>query len=183
MNNKNKTSKTNFIVKVGAFSAIAFVLQMIGSWMQIKVSGFLEVEFSDLPAIIISLAMGPWAGVCVELIKNLLHCTMTSTGFIGEAANFAVNGVFVFICGIIYKHNKTKKGAMISLSVATVGMSVASIFTNLFIMLPLYLKGTPFAVKLNLTLTTIVPFNLVRGAVLSIITIVIYKRISRILKG
>ena len=72
---------------------------------------------------------------------------------------------------------------MISLSVATVGMSVASIFTNLFIMLPLYLKGTPFAVKLNLTHTTIVPFNLVRGAVLSIITIVIYKRISRILKG
>ena len=176
-----KNSKTNFIVKVGAFSAIAFVLQVIGSLMSIKVAGFLEVEISDLPAIIIAFAMGPWAGVCVELVKNLLHCTMTSTGFVGELANFAVNGVFVFVCGMIYQRNKTKKGAVISLAAATVVMAGASIFTNLFIMLPLYLPAVSFQDKLNLTLSTIVPFNLARGAALSVITMLIYKKISKLL--
>jgi riboflavin transporter FmnP len=177
-----RNSKTNFIVKVGAFSAIAFVLQVIGSLMAIKVAGFLEVEISDLPAIIIAFAMGPWAGVCVELVKNLLHCTMTSTGFVGEFANFAVNGVFVFVCGMIYQRNKTKKGAVISLATATVVMAAASIFTNLFIMLPLYLPAVSFQDKLNLTLSTIAPFNLARGAALSVITMLIYKKISKLLK-
>ncbi len=177
-----KKSRTNFIVKVGVFSAIAFVLQVIGSLMSIKVAGFLEVEVSDLPAIIIAFAIGPWAGVCVELIKNVLHCTMSSTGFVGELANFAVNGVFVFVCGMLYKKSKTKKGAVTALLVATVIMAAASILTNLFIMLPLYLPAVSFAEKLNLTLSVIVPFNICRGAALSVITMIIYKKISKLLK-
>ena len=112
----------------------------------------------------------------------MLHCTMTSTGFVGELANFAVNGVFVFVCGMIYQRNKTKKGAVISLAAATVVMAGASIFTNLFIMLPLYLPAVSFQDKLNLTLSTIVPFNLARGAALSVITMLIYKKISKLLK-
>ena len=100
--------RIDFIAKVGVFSAIAFVLQVIGSMMSIKVAGFLEVEISDLPAMIISLAIGPFAGVMVELIKNILHMTMTSTGFVGEFANFVVNGVFVFVLGALYRKRKTK---------------------------------------------------------------------------
>ena len=179
---KMKKSRTDFIVKVGVFSAIAFVLQVIGSLMSIKVAGFLEVEISDLPAVIIAFAMGPWAGVCVEFVKNLLHCTMSSTGFVGEFANFAVNGVFVFVCGMLYKRDKTKKGAVISLCIATVVMALASIFTNLFIMLPLYLSAWSFNDKLDLTLSVIVPFNLCRGAALSVITMIVYKKISKLLK-
>lgn len=178
-----KINRANFVVKVGVFSAMAFVLQLIGSLMNITIAGFLEVEISDLPAIIISLALGPVAGVAVELIKNLLHCMVTSTGFVGELANFVVNGTFVFACGVLYKFNKTKKGAIISLGVSTLIMGVASIFSNLFIMLPLYMASAPFSTKMNLTLYTILPFNLVRGAALSLITIFIYKRLSRIIKG
>jgi len=174
--------KIDFVVKVGVFAAIAFVLQVIGSMMSIKVAGFLEVEISDLPALIMSLALGPWAGVAVEFIKNLLHCTMTSTGFVGELANFVINGTFVFFCGLLYQRNKTKKGAIISLIVSTFILVFMGILINLLIMLPLYLKDAPFAARLNLALFTIAPFNLVRGTVLSIITIFIYKRISGLLK-
>ena len=174
--------KIDFIVKVGVFSAIAFVLQVIGSMMAIKVAGFLEVEISDLPAMIISLAIGPVAGVMVELIKNLLHMTMTTTGFVGEFANFVVNGVFVFVLGTLYRKNKTKKGAIISLIAATLALAVIGIFVNMFIMLPLYMPSADFFTKLNLALYTIAPFNLARGTVLSLITIFIYKRISGILK-
>lgn len=178
-----RKSKTYFVVAVGMFSAIAFLLQYIGSLMNINVAGFLEVEISDLPAIIISLALGPWAGVCVELVKNLLHCTISSTGFVGEFANFAVNGVFVFVCGQLYSKRKTKKGAVISLVGASVVMAVMSILINLFVMLPLYMPAVSFVDKLMLTLTTIAPFNLVRGLALALITILIYKKISRLLKG
>lgn len=174
--------RIDFIVKVGVFSAIAFVLQVIGSMMSIKVAGFLEVEISDLPAMIISLAMGPFAGVMVELIKNLLHTTMTSTGFVGEFANFVVNGVFVFVLGAIYRKNKTKKGAIISLIVATLSLAIIGIFVNMFVMLPLYMPNADFITRLNLALYTIAPFNLARGTALSLITIFIYKRISGILK-
>lgn len=174
--------RIDFIVKVGVFSAIAFVLQVIGSMMSIKVAGFLEVEISDLPAMIISLAIGPLAGVSVELIKNLLHATMTSTGFVGEFANFVVNGVFVFVLGALYRKNKTKKGAMISLALATISLVIIGVFVNMFIMLPLYMPDSDIYQRLNLALYTIAPFNFVRGTALSLITIFIYKRISGILK-
>lgn len=177
--NKNRI---NYMVKIGAFAAIAFVLQVIGSMMSIKVAGFLEVEFSDIPAMIIAFAMGPVAGVMVELIKNLLHLTITSTGFVGELANFVVNGIFVFVCGAVYSKSKTKKNAIVSLCTATAALVIAGVFVNLYIMLPLYMPAASQAERLNLALFTIAPFNLCRGTVLSVITILIYKRISGIIK-
>ena len=68
-----KSNRTKLVVVVGIFSAIAFILQVIGSMMGIKVGGFLEIEISDLPALIVSLAYGPLFGVLVEFIKNILQ--------------------------------------------------------------------------------------------------------------
>lgn len=176
----NKT-KTNYLIKVGLLSAVAFILQAIGSIMSIKVSGFLEVEFSDLPAIVGTLSLGPIAGVMIELIKNLLHLPMSSTGFVGEFANFVVNGTFVFVIGVFYKFNKTKKGAIIALVLGSIVMPISAAIINYFIMLPLYMSTASNAIKLNLVLTTITPFNFARAVVLSLITVCCYKRISPIL--
>lgn len=177
-----KASNVKKLVMVGTFSAIAFVLQMLGSMMGLKVGGFLEIEFSDLPALIITFAYGPVAGILVEIIKNLLHCFMTSTGFVGELANFVINGTFVGVAGVIYKYHKNFKWALISLAAATISMSIAGIFANLFIMLPLYMPTAPMTLKMNLVLATILPFNIVKGLAISAITMLIYKRISPILK-
>ncbi len=176
-----KSRKTNYIIKVGMLSAIAFILQVIGSMMQLKVAGFLEIEFSDLPAIIGSLSLGPVAGVVIELIKNLLHLTISSTGFVGEFANFVVNGSFVLVIGVFYKFNKTKKGAVIALILGSIVMPLAAAVVNYFVMLPLYMPAAGHAFKLNLVLTTITPFNFVRAIVLSVITMFSYKRLSPIL--
>ena len=175
-------NKTKMYVTVGVFSAIAFVLQVIGSLMGLKVGGFLEIEISDLPALIMALAFGPIAGVLTELIKNLLHCSMTSTGFVGELANFVINGTLCFVAGLVYKHHKTRKGAVVAMLVGTLAMVIAGILANLYIMLPLYMPTAPFAVKMNLVLLTILPFNVVRGLALSLITFFIYKKISPIIK-
>lgn len=172
--------KNNVVVKIGVFAAIAFVLQLLH--LPFKVGGFLEIEFSDLPAIIISFAEGPLAGVLVELIKNILHMTFTSTGFIGEFANFVTSGAFVFTLGFIYKRNKTKKNAVLSLIIATFVLAVFAFLVNLYVMLPLYMKGADFATKFNITAFTITPFNIAKGLVLSAITLLIYKHISRLIK-
>ena len=176
-----KTNKTRMYVSIGIFSAIAFLLQVIGSMMGLKVAGFLEIEISDLPALIMSFAYGPIAGVFTEFVKNLLHCSMTSTGFVGELANFVMNGTLCAVAGLVYRFNKTRKGAVIALVSATAAMAVAGILANLFIMLPLYMPSAPFQAKLTLVLGTILPFNLVRGLALSMITFLIYKKLSPIL--
>ena len=176
-------SKTRYIVMVALFSAIAYLLQLIGSFMGLKVAGFLEIEFSDLPAIILSFAYNPLAGVVAELIKNLLHCFTTSTGFVGEFANFAVNGTFCLVAGLIYKYRKNFSGAIISLGAATLAMSIAGIFTNMFIMLPLYMPDAPAKAMWDLVLYTILPFNIVKGIVFWVITMLIYKKLSPILKS
>lgn len=175
------SKKTNYLIKVGLLSAIAFILQVIGSMMQLKVAGFLEIEFSDLPAIIGSLSLGPAAGVVIELIKNLLHLSISSTGFVGEFANFAVNGSFVLVIGAVYKFKKTKKGAITALILGSIVMPLAAAIINYFVMLPLYMQTASHAVKLDLVLTTITPFNFVRAIVLSVITLFCYKRLSPIL--
>ena len=170
------------VVKVGVFSAIAFCLQWLGSVFPFKVGGFLEIEFSDLPAVILSFAMGPVPGVLVELIKNILHAPMTTTGFVGEFANFVINGSYVLICGLVYRRMRTKKGAMLALGAGVLALLVAGFFVNLFIMLPLYMPDAPFGAKMAIVTGTILPFNLAKGIVQAIITMVIYKKISALLK-
>lgn len=181
---KSKQRKrVEFITKVGIFSAIAFVLQMMGGMLP-KVKGFLEVEASDLPALIISLALGPLAGVMVELIKNLLHAMVSTTGFIGEFANFFINGTFVFTCGAIYNFKRTKNGAILSLIISTIVLVIAGIFVNIYFMLPLYSVTQAMSMNERVALATTVmaPFNLIRGTVLSACTVLIYKKISGFLK-
>jgi len=176
-----KNEKIKFITKVGMLSAIAVILQYLGTVIGLRIGGFLDVELSDYPAIIATLAIGPAAGVLTELIKNLIHLTMSTTGFVGELANFIINGVFVLTAGIIYKRNKTKKGAYKALSAATLALCAAGILANLFIMLPLYMPGAPLSERMNIVITLITPFNLVRGAAISALTLLTYKGLSPIL--
>lgn len=177
-----KNNRVNFIVKVGVFSAAAFILQVIGSMMSLKVGGFLEIEISDLPAVIMSFALGPWAGVLTELIKNLLHLTVTSTGGVGELANFIMNGTSVFVCGWIYSRKKTKKNAVFALVMSVIAMVLTGIAANLYITLPLFMKNADFAERLSITLFTIAPFNICKGSAIAAISMLVYKRVSVLIK-
>lgn len=182
MLDRGNFNKTKRVVTVGIFSAIAFVLQLLGGVAGLKVGGFLEIEISDVPALIVSMAYGPLAGVLTELIKNILHCTVSTTGFVGEFANFVVNSTLCVTAGLIYKYNKTFKTAVIALLAGTAAMAIMGIFSNLYIMLPLYMKGADFATKWNIVTSLILPFNVVRGLGISLITVLLYKRISKVIK-
>lgn len=168
---------------VGILSAAAFLLQLLGTVMPFKVGGFLEVEFSDLPAIIGTFSMGPVCGVLIELIKNLLKCAFTTTGFVGELANFIINGIFVLTAGVIYSRKRTRRGAVLGLLAAVIAMTAAGIFTNIYILLPLYMPTAELSAKLTIVFSVITPFNLIKGSVLSVVTYFIYKPLSPIIKG
>lgn len=163
-------------------SAMAVVLQLMAAVIP-KVGGFLDIEFSDLPAIIGTLALGPLCGVLIELIKNVVHCAFTTTGFVGELANFVVNGTFVLVLGLIYKAHKTKKTAIAGFAAATIVYTLAAMAANYFLMFPLYMPDAPKNVIWAMILSTVTPFNIVKGIVLSVITLLIYKKLSPIIKG
>lgn len=163
-------------------SAMAAVLQLMAAVIP-KVAGFLDIEFSDLPAIIGTLALGPLCGVLVEALKNIIHCAFTTTGFVGELANFVVNGTFVLVLGLIYKAHKTKKTAMLGFAAATVIYTLAAMAANYFLMFPLYMPDAPKDVVWAMILSAVTPFNLVKGVVLSAITLLIYKKLSPVIKG
>ena len=116
------------------------------------------------------------------IIKNILHCSISSTSFIGELANLIINGSYVLVLGAVYKRKRTKKGAVLALITGGAVLTAAAMFANMYILLPLYLKDAPTLTNLNLVLYTITPFNIARAAVLGILTMLSYKKLRKFFK-
>ncbi len=196
MDTKSKFS-TPLMVKVAMLGVLAFVIEFLEFALPIFPS-FLKLDFSDLIALIGSLALGPVAGLLIELIKNLLHLTVSSTGGVGDLANFVVGSAYVVSAGWYYSKHRTRKGAMCGLLIGIAAIVVAGALVNYFITLPLYglvlgvstdmIIGWASAVipainsKLTLILYAFCPFNLIKGVVLTLIAIPLYKHISPLLK-
>ncbi len=158
---------------------------------------FLKFDFSELPALITSFAFGPLWGVLVCLIKNLVKLFNTQTAGIGELANFILGAVFVFISGTVYKKNKSKKSAVIGTVIGAVAMAAISFPVNYYVVYPVYEKFMSLediikayndilpSIK-NLAQSLIIfniPFTLAKGMINAVITFIIYKKISPVLKG
>ena len=189
----NVQSRTRKITVTGMLSAIAFILMYIDFSVPFMPS-FIKMDISELPALIGSFALGPIPGVVICLIKNLLHLMRTTTGGVGELSNFILGASFVFTAGMIYKKNNTKKGALIGSVLGVAIMAVISIVTNYYIVytnfMPMdaiiaaYQAIFPAADSLLKCLIIFnMPFTFVKGMISVLITFLIYKRLSPILKG
>jgi riboflavin transporter FmnP len=144
-------------------------------------------------------ALGPMAAVCMEFMKNVLNFLMngTITAGIGELANFAMGCAFVVPASLFYKYHKTLKGAIVSLIIGTSALVVVGCVVNYFVMIPAYVTLANFpldailgmASKVNglvssletMILFAVAPFNLVKGIVCSVINLLLYKRLSKVL--
>ena len=198
MNNKKKLN-TRMIAQIGMLGAIAVVLMLFEIPLPFAPS-FYEIDFSEVPVLIGCFSMGPMAGVLIELIKIILNLCINGsvTAGVGELANFVIGCALVLPAAFIYKKKKTKKGAVIGLVTGTLFMTISGCFINAYIMLPTYAKafGMPIealvemgsAVNASITdlftfvMFAVVPFNLLKGVLVSIIVLLIYKKISPILK-
>lgn len=198
---KRKILTTSYMVKVAMLSILAYLVMFLEFALPMFPS-FLEMDFSELFPLVGSLALGPAAGFFIELIKNLLHwATASSTGGVGEIGNLVVGSAFVMTAGAYYKYHRTKKGAIHGLLLSIVAMVVAGAIVNYLITVPFYANvffkdagGVDGVVgmaasfipaihnKMTLILFAFCPFNLIKGAVLTIITIPLYKHISPLLK-
>ena len=158
---------------------------------------FIKMDLSELPALIGSFAMGPLCGVVVCLIKNVLHLFITTTGGVGELSNFILGVAFVLPAGLIYKHKKNRKSALIGSLVGAAFMGIFSIVSNYFLVYPVYYNFMPEEVILaayqailpsvkNILQCLIcfnMPFTIMKGMFSVVITFLTYKHISPILKG
>lgn len=191
-----KASKLRTITGVAVLSAIAFILAYFEFPVPLSPS-FARMDISDLPALIGAFAYGPLAGVLIELVKNALQLTSTATAGVGELANFIMGGVFVFVAGLIYRKNKNKKTALIACLIASLAMGVTAAVVNYFVLLPTFEAFMPLSeliasfgefmpfikTKLDVVLFNALPFNLLKGLAISAVAMLIYKKLSPILKG
>ncbi|MDD3278915.1 MAG: ECF transporter S component [Lachnospiraceae bacterium] len=194
-------TKTRMLVQIGMLAAVATVLMLFEFPLPFLAPTFYEMDFSEVPVLIGSFAMGPLAGASIELVKILLNLIIngTNTAFVGEFANFVMGCAFVVPAGWIYKHHKTRKQACIGFTAGTVAMAITACFMNAFLLLPAYGKafgmpvdafvqmGTAINPAINslfrFALLTVAPFNLLKGILVSALTLLLYKHISKILKG
>ena len=197
----NTTSATRTMVSVGMLGAISVVLMLVEFPLPFIAPGFYELDFSEVPILIGAFALGPVAGVLTELVKILLNLVIngTNTAFVGEFANFVMGCAFDVPASVIYKRKKNRQHAMIGLAAGTVIMSAAAVFINALVLLPAYAKafgmpvdafvqmGTAINPAINgiwtFVLLAVAPFNLIKGVLVSVITVLLYKHISPILKG
>lgn len=192
-----KDKKLSRNIKITLLSTIAFLLMYIELAVPLFPE-FLKIDISDIPALMGAFALGPVEGVIIQLLKNILHGIFaTKTGFIGEVANFVVGSVLVFIAGYSYRSNKSKKSAFVGLLAGTIMMSAVAGILNLYVFIPLYQKILNIPIedfvkmtsKVNpavnslgtLVLWSIVPFNLLKGVLISTLTMGVYKKVSPIL--
>lgn len=193
---KPSIQNVRMLTLTAVLSAIAFVLAFFEFPVPLSPS-FARMDLSDLPALIGAFAYGPVSGVLIELVKNALQLLTSSTGGIGELANFIMGSSFVVAAGLIYKHHKTKKTAILACLIASVIMGVVATVVNYFILLPVFEAFMPLdqliasfgefmpfiKTKLDVVLFNAFPFNLLKGIGISIVTMLLYKRLTPILKG
>lgn len=193
---------TRKITMIGMFSAVAMLLHLFDFALPFA-PPFYKLDFSELPILVGSFAFGPAAGVMMEFIKILLKLLIkgTSTAFVGDLANFVIGCSFILPASVIYAFHKTKKTAIVSCVAGTLVMTVFGTAFNAVYLLPAFSKlyGMPLdsllamgsAVNplakegniISFVAACVAPLNLIKGASVSIVTLLVYKPLSPILKA
>ena len=200
---KEKLLTTKNVVLMGMFGALAGVLMLFEFPLPFLAPTFYQLDFSEIPVLVGSFAMGPIAGVLIELVKILVHLVTkgSMTAGVGDVANFIFGCTFAVPAGLIYRYKsvKSRKHAVVGMTVGTVLTAIVACFINAFVLLPAYGKAFGMPIEafiemggavhssvnslLSFAALIIFPFNLFKYALTSLIVFLIYKRIRVVLKG
>lgn len=195
-NNSRKT--INYVVKIAILAALSAVIMLLEFPLPFA-PGFYKLDLSEAVILMGGFAMGPVAAAVIELIKNLINILLngTTTAFVGEFANFLTGCALVVPASLIYKYHKTLKGAIVSLAVGTASLVIIGSTFNYFVLIPAFSsmyhmpldeivsmgsKLNPLVSDLKtLVVFAVAPFNIVKGVLCSLINLLLYKRVSKIL--
>ena len=191
---KNNFLSARNIALMGMLGAMAALLMFFEIPLVFLAPNFYKLDFSEIPVMVGTFALGPAAGALIEAVKILIKLLIkpTTTGGVGELANFVVGCAMAVPAGLLYRAHKNKKTAVRSLLLGTLSMTVLGIVVNALVMLPFYSKFMPMETIINLgakvvpavdsvwtfCLFCVGPFNLFKGLVISVITFLLYKRVS-----
>ena len=196
MSIEDRKLRIRFITITGILGAVSTVLMMLSFSVPFMPS-FIKLDFSELPALIAAYSMGPLSGITVCFIKNLINVTMTTTGGVGELSNFILGVCLVTPAGLIYRYRKNRRSAFISAMIGSATMAIISLPLNYFVTYPTYAKLMPIDVIINMyeainpnvdglfscLLMFNVPFTFMKGMLVTVLTFLLYKHISPIIKG
>ncbi len=182
MKKMKKTKKLNVkaYVSIGMLSSIAYVLMLLNFPLP-PFPNFLFVDFSDIPALLATLIFGPIAGILVEFFKNVLNyiATGSPTGIpVGHIANFIAGIVFILPTYFVYNRLKTRKSMTLGLISGTLIMAVLMSTLNYLFILPAYTVLMGFPDMRNLVIPAILPFNILKGVMMSVIFMLLFLRMQ-----
>lgn len=196
---KNDKLKIKRMALIAMLAAISIIL-MLFKFPLWFVPSFYTLDLSEIPVIFGAFALGPVAGLLIEFIKILLNLLVngTTTAFVGELANFLMGSAYVIPAAAIYFYRRTKKRALVSLLTGTVVATISSAFLNAYVLLPKYMqlmhkdlqyfidKGAEKNAAIDSLFTFVffgvVPFNLLKYAIVSLVIALVYKYISKLIK-
>ena len=190
---QNRLLSVRNVTVMAMFGALAAVLMIFEVPLPFIAPSFYGMDISEVPVLVGTFALGPVAGVVMELVKLILK--PTSTGFVGEFANFCVGCSLALPAGFIYRLNKTKKGAVIGMAAGTVIMTIVAVILNAVVMLPFYSHFMPLDTIIaagaainpaisnvwTFVILAVGPFNILKGVIVSLLTALVYKRVSVII--
>ncbi|KAF5057596.1 ECF transporter S component [Oscillibacter ruminantium] len=190
-------SRTHRLTVAAMLSAVATVLMFVDFSVPFM-PAFIKLDISELPALLASFSIGPWYGVAVCLVKNIINCLRTSTGGVGELCNFMLGAIFVGIAGVVYQRfhkRKSRKGAFLGALIGAAAMAVLSVPVNYYLTYPIYAKFMPIdtivgmyqAIRpsanglLDCLVTFNMPFTFLKGILDVALCFLIYKPLSPLL--
>lgn len=194
-----QSEKTRKLVVTAMLAALAAALMFFEFPLTFIAPSFYELDFSEIPVLVGSFSIGPLAGVSIEFIKILVKFVIkgTSTGGVGELANFLIGISLVLPASVIYKYHKNRRSAIIGMLIGTVTMAAVGVLLNTFVLIPLYSAFMPLEAIIEMgkdivpfitdtftfCLFCVAPFNLFKGLLVSIVTFFLYKPLSRVIHG
>jgi len=191
-----KPNKIQSIVKISIMAAVAAIVMLFKFALPLT-PPFYTIDFSEVVVLLAGFTLGPLSAIAVEGLKILLNLLLngTTTMGVGEVANFLMGCSFVVSASVIYHKNKTRKQAIIAMAIGVIALVIVASLLNYFVLLPAYayffhmpldalIAQSPLDASNIFTfiLVAVVPFNIIKGALTSIVVFLIYKKVTPILK-
>ena len=163
-----KKMNTRKMVYIGLLAAVATVLMYLELPLTfLFMPPFLKLDISGVPTLIGTFMFGPAAGIFITLVKDLIHSLSSQTGGVGELSDFLIYAAFSLSAGFLYRFHKSKKGALMGCLAGTVAVTLVGALTN----------------SINAyILFGAMPFNLIKGLIISALTFLLYKKLSHLMK-
>lgn len=181
MNSKQNQNLSQFI-QIGLLGAMAVVLMYLDMPLPFIPFPWLKIDLSDVPALLGGFAFGPMAAITIELLKNILILVVkgTSTGFVGEAANFLIGVVLVAPVAYAFKIKERKSNVIIGMIIGFIGVQILGAVLNIYVLLPLYNMAMTGKDALRYVTAGLIPFNGIKAILVYVVTYLLFKRIGKV---